>query len=102
MVRLYREAEQQITPPYDSLFNILRNSIPLEKDYSDFENLVQSGASREQALAKLRVDNVPTTGAEKYAYLQNIWDNEHMQPFADFLKWYNNKMSFQHEKRWRK
>ena len=27
-------------PPYDSFFKILRNSNPLEKDYSDFQNLV--------------------------------------------------------------
>ena len=28
-------------PPYDSFFSILRNSNPLEKDYNDFQNLVQ-------------------------------------------------------------
>ena len=27
-------------PPYDSLFSILRNNNPLEKDYKDFQNLV--------------------------------------------------------------
>ena len=62
-------------PPYDSFFNIMRNNKPLEKDYNHFENLVQSRSSRDQALAKLRMDNVPPTGAESYAYLQNIWDN---------------------------
>ena len=65
----------------------MRNSKSLEKEYNDFENLVQSGSSREQALAKLRTDNVPPTGAENYAYLQNVSDNERMQSFADFLKW---------------
>ena len=30
-------------PPYDSFFSVLRNSSPLEKDYNDFQNLVNSG-----------------------------------------------------------
>ena len=30
-------------PPYDSFFSILRNNNPLEKDYNDFQNLVNSG-----------------------------------------------------------
>ena len=45
-----------------------------------------SGLFGEQALAKLRMHNVPPTGAENYACLQNIWENEHMQSFGDFLK----------------
>ena len=38
-------------PFYDSFFSILRNSNPLEKDYNDFQNLVNSGLSTEQAVA---------------------------------------------------
>ena len=56
-------------PPYDSFFNILRNSNPLEKDYNDFQNLVNSGLTTEQAVAKLRMDRIPPTGAENYSYL---------------------------------
>ena len=40
-------------PPYDSFFSILRNSNLLEKDYNDFQNLVNSGLTTEQALARL-------------------------------------------------
>ena len=78
-------------PRCNSFFNLLRNINHLEKDYSDFGNLVQSDLSRVQALAKLGLEKVPPTGAEVYAYLQTIWGNEHMQSFADFLKWYNNE-----------
>ena len=56
-------------PPYDSFFSILRNSNPLEKDYNDFQNLVDSGLTTEQAVAKLRMDRIPPTGAESYSYL---------------------------------
>ena len=68
--------------PYDSFFSILRNSNPLEKEYNDFQNLVNSGLTTEQAVAKLRLDRVPPTGAQNYSYLQN---------FSDFLKWYNKQ-----------
>ena len=77
-------------PPYDSFFSILRNSNPLEKDYNDFQNLVNSGLSTEQAVAKLRMDRIPPTGTENYSYLQSVWENN-MENFSDFPKWYNNK-----------
>ena len=64
MVRLSRENEQQEFPPYDSFFSILRNSNPLEKDYNDFQKLVNSVLTTEQAVIKLRIDRIPPTGAE--------------------------------------
>ena len=76
-------------PPFDSFLSILRNSNPLEKDYNNFQNLVNSGFTTEQATAKLRLDRIPPTGAEKYSYLQSVWENINMQNFSDFLKWYN-------------
>ena len=78
-------------PPYDSFFSGLRNSNPLEKDYNYFQKLVNSRLRTEQAVAKLRMDRIPPTGAENYSYLQSVWKNHNMQYFSDFLKWYNNK-----------
>ena len=78
-------------PPYDSFFSILRNSKPLEKDYNDFQNLVNSGLTTQQAVTKLRMDRIPPTGAENRSYLQSVWANHNMQYFSDFLKWYNDK-----------
>ena len=77
-------------PPYDSFFSILRNNNPLENDY-DFQNLVNSGLTKEQAVAKLRMDRISPTGVENYSYLQSAWEKSNMQLFSDFLKWYNNK-----------
>ena len=42
-------------PTYDSFFSILRSKNPLEKDYNDFQNLVNSSLTTEQTLAKLRM-----------------------------------------------
>ena len=78
-------------PPYHSFISILRNNNPLEKDYNDFQNLVNSGLTTEQVVAKLRTDRILPTGAENYSYLQSVWENNNMQKFSDFLKWYNNK-----------
>ena len=81
----------QELPSFDSFFSVLCNSNSLKKDYSDFQNLVNSGLTTEQALVKLRTDRILPTGAENYSYLQNVWENINMQYFSDFLKWYNNK-----------
>ena len=86
-----KKMDKKELPPYDSFFSILRNSNPLEKLYNDFQNLVNSGLSTEQAVAKLRMDRIPPTGAENYSYLQSVWENNNMENFSDFLKWYNNK-----------
>ena len=54
-------------PPYDSFFSILRNNKPLEKDYNDFQNLVNSGLTTEKAVAKLRLDRIPPIDAENFS-----------------------------------
>ena len=58
-------------PPFDSFFSNLHNTNPLEKDYNDFENLTTSGLSSEQAVYKLRLNNISATGDENYAYLRS-------------------------------
>ena len=78
-------------PPYDSFFSIPRNFNPLEKYYNDFQNLVNSGLTIEQAVAKLRMDRILPTGAENYSYLQSVWVSERTKAFKAFLKWYNDK-----------
>ena len=79
-------------PPYDSFFSILRNTVPLEKDYNDFQNLVNGGLTTEQAVIKLRMDRIPPTGAENYSYLQRVWEDNNMHFLSGLLKWYNNKV----------
>ena len=78
-------------PPHDSFFNILLKSSLLEKNYNNFQNIVNSGLRTEQAVAKLRMDRIPPTVAENSSYLQSVWDNNNMQYFSIFLKWFYNK-----------
>ena len=72
-------------PTYDPFFSILRNSNPLEEDYNYFQNLVNSGLTTEQAVAKLRMDRILPTGAENYSHLQSVSENNNMQYFSDFF-----------------
>ena len=34
---------------------------------------------------------IPPTVAEKYSFLQSVWEKKNMQYFSDLLNWYNNK-----------
>ena len=78
-------------PPYDAFYSKLRSCNPLEADYTDYVTLLKSGLTTEQAVVKLRLSKPPPTGMESYQYLQQIWKQEQMSSFKDFLRWYNNK-----------
>ena len=78
-------------PPNESFFSQLRKINPLGKNYNDFENLITSGLSSEQAVCKLRLSKKLPTGDENYAYLRSIWVSEGMKSFKDSLMWYNNE-----------
>ena len=79
-------------PPSDALHSKLRSCNPLETEYTDYVNLLKSGLTTEQAIVKLKLSEPPPTGVRKYQYLQEIWKQEQMSSFKDFLRWYNNKM----------
>ena len=78
-------------PPYDAKFSKLRNVNPLEKDYSDYQNLVSCGLKTEEAISKMKFSKPPPSGEENYQYLLDIWSHENLCTFNDFLRWYNNK-----------
>ena len=64
---------------------------PLEKDYSECQNLLSSGMTTEEALSEIKLSKRPPSGEENYQYLLDIWNHENMCTFKDFLCWYNNK-----------
>ena len=63
----------------------------MEKEFSDYSKLLNSGLSQQEALKKLRLNEVPPSGVDNYNYLKVIWEEEQMSTFRDFVKWYNNK-----------
>ena len=78
-------------PSYDAFFSKLRNVNPLETDCSDYQNLLSSGLKTEQALSKMKLSKPPPSGEENHQFLFDIWNDENMCTFKDFLRWYNNK-----------
>ena len=78
-------------PPYGAFFSKLRNVNPLEKAYSEYENLLGSELKTEEALSKMKLSKQPPSGEKNYQYLLDVWIHENMCTFEDFLRWYNNK-----------
>ena len=78
-------------PPYECFFSKLRDHNPLEKEFTDFTKLLNSGLSQQEALKKLRLKVVPPSGFDNYNYLESVWEHEQMTTFQDFVRWYNNK-----------
>ena len=78
-------------PPYDCFFSKLKNLNPLEKDFSQFKKLMESGKEELDVLRELGLKEKPLSGKENYALLEKMWMMEKMTNFRDFLRWYNNK-----------
>ena len=78
-------------PSYDAFYSKLRSCNPLEAENTDYVNPLKSGLTTKQAVVKMKLSKPPPTGIEKYQYLQQIWKQERMSLFKDFLRWYNNK-----------
>ena len=78
-------------PPYDAFYSKFRSCNTLEVEYTDYVSLLKNGLTTEQAVVILKLSKPPPTGIEKYQYPQQIWQQEQMISFKDFLRWYNNK-----------
>ena len=77
--------------PYDAFYSELRSCNPLEAEYTDYVNLLKCRLTTEQAVVKLKLSKPPPTMIENYQYLQQIWKEEQMSSFKDFLRLYNKK-----------
>ena len=78
-------------PPYDSFFSKLKNLNHLEKDFCQFNKMMESGKEELDVLRELGLKEKPLSGKENYALLEKLWKMEKMKTFRDFLPWYNNK-----------
>ena len=87
---LWQNAEHR-TFPYDAFYCNLRSCNPLEAEYTDYVNLLKSGLTTEQAVIKLISWKPPPSGIDNYQYLQQIWKQEQMSSFKDFMRCYDNE-----------
>ena len=51
-------------PPYEAFFSKPRNNNPLDKDFIDYEKLRKSGLDKQQALRKLQIKTIPSSGLD--------------------------------------
>ena len=77
--------------PYQTFFSKLRNKNPLERDYPDFQSLIDGGLTSKEAILKLKLKQPPATGQENYEHLTSVWKQQNMCTCKDFLRWYNNE-----------
>ena len=78
-------------PPYKAFYSVLRTFNPLETENTDYVNLLKSGLTTEQAVIKLKLSKPLPTAIENYQCLQQLWKQDPMNTFKDFLRWYNIK-----------
>ena len=64
---------------------------PLEKEFTDFTKLLNSGLSQQEAPKMMRLKEVLPSLVDNYNYLKVVWEEEQMSTLRDFVKWYNNK-----------
>ena len=74
-------------PPYDAIYSKIRSCTTLESENTDFVNLWKIGLTREQGVINLKLSKPPPTWIESYQYLQQIWKQEQLSSFKDFLRW---------------
>ena len=89
-------------PPYDAFFSKPRNVDPLEKDWSDYQNLLSSGLKTEEALSKMKLSKPPPSGEENYQFLLDILNHEKMCTLKDFSAGTSTKTLSQHSKQCKK
>ena len=78
-------------PAYDTFHIKLRKCNPLEKRYLDCKKPCGRGLTFDSALVKLRFSEIHPTGAQNFLFLQKVGEQEKLQSFKDFLRWYNNR-----------
>ena len=81
-------------PPQETFFSKLRKVNPLEKDYSNFQWLIDGGLASEEALSKLNMKQPPATGQKNYQNMISVWQQENLSTIKDFLRWYTTRTTF--------
>ena len=70
----------------------MRNNNPLQKEFLDFQSLIDGGLISTEAVSKLKLKQPPATGQETYQYLTSVKQHENIRTYKEILRWYNNKV----------
>ena len=77
-------------PNKAAFYSELKGCNVLESEFIEYRELLKTGLSEDEACKKLGLTEVPNDLDQNYNMLQDIWTDEEMYTFADFLAWYNN------------
>ena len=78
-------------PNADAVYSKFKNFNVLETDFFMYKCLLRKGITSSVALKKLGLSSPAQVKEENYQDLKAVWEDNHMESFQDFLKWYNNK-----------
>ena len=72
------QLDEQQLPSYEDFYgkpsqNSQKNSNPLDKEFDDYQKLLNTGITEEQVLKKLGLKTKPPIGLENYDFLKSIW-----------------------------
>ena len=85
MVLSPRQIARKKFPYHEAFYSELQSFNFLEKELPVYRNLICSGSTRETALVKMRLSEIPPTGAENYSNLQKVWEQQKMHSIKEFL-----------------
>ena len=61
-----KKLDEQQLPSYDDFYNKLKISNPLDKEFDDYQKLLNTAITEEQAMKKLGLKIKQPTGLENY------------------------------------
>ncbi len=77
-------------PKYDDFYSSLKQCNVLEEEFLQYSNLMKKHKNdRKKVLKMMKLSDPPKTGCEKYIEVQNIWKDNKMSTFKDYLHYYN-------------
>ena len=60
------QLDEQQLPSYDDFYNKLKSSNPLDKEFDDYQKVLNTGITEQQALKNFGLNTKPLTGLENY------------------------------------
>ena len=78
-------------PEYEAFYSSLKQCNVLEEEFTMFTDLMQKHKNdTNKVLRILKLSEPPKTGPEKYTEIQQIWIDNEMTTFRDYLHYYNS------------
>ncbi len=75
----------------EAFWSTLKGHNVLEAEHLKFRRLVdEDGLTGAQALKKMQLQHPPPTKEEAYQSVLDVWQNNNMRTFSDYLRWYND------------